>query len=126
GAYQGRFVAWLLVTICLGELLWILAGTERLGSIFSYRLYTIWAAVQVLATFIIFALLIDRWHRKTVWPVRQAALLTLPLLLWLLTRATPVAEDDVVRHLSACQRTVWGKTKDSDEDAQKRNSKWFE
>jgi hypothetical protein len=106
--YFGRFLAWLISTALIGELLWLLADTDWRDNVISYRLYTIWAVFQVLTTLVIMGLLIDRWHAATDrWPVRQVAVLVMPILVWLYSRSLPVEASELNRHLKDDQVQVW-------------------
>ena len=106
--YFGRFLAWLISTALIGELLWLLADTDWRDNVISYRLYTIWAVFQVLTTLVITGLLIDRWHDVTDrWPVRQVAILLMPVLVWLYSRSLPVDASELNRHLTDDQVQVW-------------------
>ncbi len=121
--YLGRLLAWLLATNLGGEVLWILAANTDLGTIFSYRLYTIWAVTQMLATLIILGLLVDCWHVQVGWPVRQVMLLTIPFLVWGFTKAAPLSVDDVEHHLKDAQAQGLGDaTEDVDPGGGERSS----
>jgi hypothetical protein len=106
--YFGRFVAWLMVTTLVGEVIWILAFTNWWNNVISYRLYTIWAVFELLTILVITGLLVDRWHAATDrWPVRQVGILLLPVLVWLFCRSLPVDSGELARHLSPDQRAAW-------------------
>jgi hypothetical protein len=134
GVYFGRFLGWLFATYTMGELLWIVAGTNWRGDVISYRIYTIWAVFQILTSLVILGLLIDRWHTESkVLPVRQIALIGLPLFVWLFSRALPVEPSDLDRFLSRSQAQVWQKlVKDSATGPNalswyhKLNQQWFD
>ena len=86
----------------------MLAYTDWHDNLISYRLFTIWAVFQVLTTLVIIGLLIDRWHDATDrWPVRQTAILMLPLAVWLFSRSHPVTTSELNRHLTHDQIQVW-------------------
>jgi hypothetical protein len=106
--YFGRFIAWLISTALIGELLWAAAFTDWRDNLISYRIYSIWSVFQLLTTLMITGLLIDRWHDATTrWPVRQAAALLLPVAVWLFSRALPVGPSELDRHLTPDQIPVW-------------------
>lgn len=134
----GRFIAWLISTAAIGELLWLLAYSNWWDNLISYRLYSIWAIIQLLTTLVIAGLLIDRWHDSTDrWPVRQFAVVLLPLFIWLFTRSLPVSTADLDRHLTPDQVIVWRdmckksddmKAEDDPREAAwhgRSNTKWF-
>ncbi len=129
--YVGRLLAWLLVTHLAGELLWVLANLPHLETIFSYRLYTIWAVVQMLTTFVIVGMFVDCWHRQARWPVRQFMAPLLLLLVWQFTRAVPLSLGDVAHDLQGQMREAW-KMPPSNPGAESyctrdcRNKEWFD
>lgn len=133
--YAGRFLAWLIVTELVGEFFWRFAATNWWGNLLSYRLYTIWAVVQLLTTLVVLGLFIDRWHLATdTWPVRQIAILLLLVSVWLLTRSLPVNPSELSRHLTSDERQAWQELRETptDEDTKKwehwqdwSNHQWF-
>ncbi len=74
---SGRLLGWLVLACAGGELVWILAGGQWTQSLFSYRLYTIWAVLELCALFIIVGSFLDTWDDRTRYPVRVAAILGL-------------------------------------------------
>jgi Patatin-like phospholipase len=107
--YFGRFIAWLISTVMVGELIWVLAYSNWRDNLVSYRLYTIWAVFQLLTSLVIVGLLIDRWHDSNKrWPVRQiAAILLVPGAVWAFSRSSPVGISELDHHLSRDQIGVW-------------------
>jgi hypothetical protein len=131
--YFGRLIAWLISTALIGELLWVLAHTQWQDNAISYRLYTIWAIFQLLTTLVIVGLLIDRWHDATDrWPIRQVAVLLMPVVIWLFSRALPVNALELDRHLTHDQIRVWKTVLQSPDGPNslawhaRSNSKWFD
>lgn len=101
---QARILGWFFATWLAGEALWFLASGETLGHLFSYRMYTIWAAVHSLALLILLALLTDRWHIESRWPARLVLALILIGVAWWWSGAAPLSSEDFRSHLSAKQR----------------------
>ncbi len=73
----GRALGWLVLVSCGGELVWILAGGYWTEQVISYRLYTIWAVLELCALFIIVGSFLDTCDNRTRYPVRVAAILVL-------------------------------------------------
>ena len=84
---SGRLVGWLVLACAGGELVWILAGGQWTQSVFSYRLYTIWAVLELCALFILVGSFLDTWDDRTRYPVRVTAILGL-LAILVVTKAT--------------------------------------
>jgi hypothetical protein len=129
GIYQGRFLSWLLLTTAGGEILWWVAGTESAGYYVSYRVYTIWAAFQLLTLLILTAQLIDRWHTTAlIWPARLLFLIVLlyyGLGFW--SGAAELSPTDFEHHLAADAPTTWKAASLHDEQGEEqRNEHWFE
>ena len=78
---SGRLLGWLVLACAGGELVWILAGGQWTQSAISYRLYTIWAVLELCALFIIIGSFLDTWDERTRYPVRVAAILSLLAIL---------------------------------------------
>jgi hypothetical protein len=115
--YLGRFIAWLISTSLVGELLWALAATNCADNTFSYRLYTIWAVFQLLTMLVIVGLLIDQLHISLKpWPVRQFSFIVLiPLGVGLFSHSAPVDASDLNRHLKPDQAAEWKRVYNSDQ-----------
>jgi hypothetical protein len=126
GVYLGRILGWSFLSMLGGELLWLLACSDRLGSLISYRFYTIWAIVHLLSTLIILGLFADRWHEEASWPVRPAVLVVLLAALYWFTLAATVGKDDVEHHLTRGQREALKNRPDSADGKEERNRQWFE
>ncbi len=102
--YVGRLLGWLFVTAWAGEALWVLAASDAWGTFASYRLYTIWAVVQVLTFLVLLGLLFDRLReRYRVWPIRQIAALALGVAFWAFTSWETLSPAEAEGHLSADQ-----------------------
>jgi hypothetical protein len=94
----GRLLSWIFWTVCIGEVVWFLAGTQRIGTFVSYRIYTIWAVAQGLSFAILLAILVDRLHGKLLQvPVRTLSGAGLILLLALATRPDAHSRTDMTR-----------------------------
>jgi hypothetical protein len=131
--YFGRFIAWLISTALIGELFWVLAYTQWQDNLVSYRLYTIWAIFQLLTTLVVIGLLIDRCHDATdLWPIRPVAVVLIPVVIWLFSRALPVKSSELDRHLTRDQIQLWEKILDRADGPNSLawhshlNDKWFE
>ncbi len=123
----GRFLAWVLTSCLLGELIWRLASAERIGVYLSYRFYTIWAVLYLLTAFILLGNLVDRWHQNWSWaPVRPLALVVVAWAAWAFTHAVRLPLDDVRLHMTGEQQAFWDKGRDQGEDVPQRNLYWFE
>jgi len=83
----GRTLGWLVVVSVGGELVWILAGGYGTERVISYRLYTIWAVLELCALLIIVGSFLDTCDNRTRYPVRVVAILLL-LAGLVLTRTT--------------------------------------
>jgi hypothetical protein len=72
-ATAGRIVGWLVVSGAFGEAIWILGGPG--GATWgSYRLYTIWAIIQLLTLLMLVSRWVDIVHASTMFPIRLAAI----------------------------------------------------
>ncbi len=87
---QGRLLGWLVGSYLGGEILWILAGGSLTQAWFSYRLYTIWAVLELLVLCVIIASLMDTWQTALQLPMRLAGLLVAGLLFF--ATGTPFRE----------------------------------
>jgi hypothetical protein len=118
-AAQGRLLGWVLGTCLFGEAVWGLAAAPYADLLVSYRLYTIWAVLEVATLIVLGGALLDTWQREVVnYPVRLAGLLAGVLFLVLVARAEPLgppppqqaedggAPEDWPKHLLARVRTV--------------------
>ena len=87
---QGRLLGWLMGSSLAGELLWILAGGTLTQAWFSYRLYTIWAVLELLVLCVIVASLLDTWQTALQLPIRLIGMLVVVLLFFV--TGTPFRE----------------------------------
>ena len=94
----GRMLAWLVLSCAGGELVWILAGSAWAQAVVSYRLYTIWAVLNLAALFIIGGAFLDMWDGRTRAPVRVTALLVLLAALALNRSMSPETLADAAPH----------------------------
>lgn len=79
----GRLLGWLVVSVLVGELLWALASFPLSARWFSYRLYTIWAVLEVVVLIVAVASLLDTLERNTPYPARLLGLVGLGIAAWL-------------------------------------------
>ncbi len=90
----GRLIAWLFVANLIGELLWASASWSQFTetSIFSFRLYTLWALLHILALLTVLAGTADYLDRKTDFPAR---ILTVVTVFFIAVLVRPVFNSDV-------------------------------
>jgi hypothetical protein len=81
---QGRLLGWLLFTALFGEVLWFLADCSVSKGLVSYRLYTIWAVLELLVLGVLIGSLLDTWQLATGLPIRAAAVLFAMLIVFVM------------------------------------------
>jgi hypothetical protein len=72
---QGRLLGWLIMTMLAGETLWILATASFTRYWVSYRLYTIWAVLELMVLGVMVGSLLDTWQCTLRRPIRLAGVL---------------------------------------------------
>jgi hypothetical protein len=85
----GRLTVWLLATAAFGESIWLLAYLPGTGSLVSYRLFTIWAVLALLALVVLVGSLLDTWQSVTRMPCRLMGLFLGAFLLFALRAPAP-------------------------------------
>jgi len=75
----GRLIAWLFIANLIGEILWGVASLSGYSenNIFSYRLYTLWGMLHILALLTLLAATADYLDRNTDFPGRLLVLMVL-------------------------------------------------
>jgi hypothetical protein len=97
----GRALWFLLLTSLLGELIWLGAGR----SLFSNRVYTLWAVLQAMFLVVAYARVFDAWHVITpYWPIRLIGLVPLVIALAVLG-PYPVGKAGAPSDTAAAART---------------------
>ncbi|QDV52205.1 hypothetical protein [Gimesia fumaroli] len=81
----GEVLSWLLITNLILEIMWVLPSLK--WGMKSFRIYAIFATIQVLCTFIVLAGLMDYLQypdgkKRSKYPVRFLAILAVILVMW--------------------------------------------
>lgn len=119
----GRFLAWFIVSLLLGEALWAESQQQWLGWDISYRLYTLWAVLHIFSLLVIGGALVDRTYSQTRLPARC---IVVALAIWIMsTQQAHLVHDDSLglMDLTAQQDTPEVTENISDEEIIRR--KWL-
>jgi hypothetical protein len=93
----GRLLGWVMAASVLGEVVWYAAECPLSRQLMSYRLYTVWAVLQVLVLVILVAAFLDTLERNTQAPWRVLGLAGLIVLFFVSGVPDPEALRDLER-----------------------------
>ena len=93
----GRLLAWLLISFLFGEAVWFGAECPGVSKLVSYRLYTIWAVLQILVLLIEVAAFLDILEKNTPIPCRVLGVVGLVALFFVLRVPFPESMRDLDR-----------------------------
>jgi hypothetical protein len=93
----GRLLGWLLISYLFGELFWIAAQWSVTAWLISFRLYSIWAILEVLVLVVLVAAFLDTLEKNTQKPCRVLGVVGFTVLFFLLRVPAPELLRDLER-----------------------------